>query len=99
MQQVVDGNPTHVGTELIDFLFDCLDYGVLIGKPCKYGMYPEEEEEWLLTSEGHVFVEHYTLYDQSKYCMDIFYNKSEFNHSFTLFVCFDNPATKQVSIR
>ncbi|XP_024885510.1 G-protein coupled receptor Mth2-like [Temnothorax curvispinosus] len=77
------------------------DYGVLIGKPCKYGMYPTDprEEEWLLTSEGHVFVEDYAFYDQNNYCMDIFYNKSEFDHNFHLFICFDSPALKEVSVR
>lgn len=64
-------------------------------------MYPTDprEEEWFLTSEGHVFVEDYKVYDQSKYCMDVFYNKTEFDHSFHLFICFDNPPTKTVSVR
>ncbi|XP_011878015.1 PREDICTED: G-protein coupled receptor Mth2 [Vollenhovia emeryi] len=75
------------------------DYGVLIGKPCKYGMYPTDprEEEWLLTSEGRVFVEKYVLYDQNNYCMDIFYNMTEFDHNFSLFICFEDPSIKQLS--
>jgi len=54
-------------------------------------MYPLDprEEKWLLTSEGYVFVEGYTVYDQNKYCMDVFYDKSEFDHIFNLFICFD----------
>ncbi|KYN05227.1 G-protein coupled receptor Mth2 [Cyphomyrmex costatus] len=77
------------------------DYGILIGKPCKYGMYPIDprEEEWLLTSEGHVSVENYAVYDQDNYCMDVFYNKSEFDHHFHLFICFENPATNEISTR
>ncbi|XP_036141821.1 uncharacterized protein LOC118645231 isoform X2 [Monomorium pharaonis] len=71
------------------------DYGVLIGKPCKYGMYPNDprEEDWLLTSKGHVFIKDYDVYDQSKYCMDIFYNISEYDRLY-LFVCFDAPTQK-----
>lgn len=77
------------------------DYGVLIGKPCKYGMYPMDprEEEWLLTSEGHVFIEDYAVHDLNKYCMDVFYNISEFENSFYLFACFDHPPTTDVSVR
>ncbi|KAL0105699.1 hypothetical protein PUN28_015872 [Cardiocondyla obscurior] len=77
------------------------DYGVLIGKPCKYGMYPVDpkEEEWLLTSEGHVFVQDYAVYDQNKYCMDIFYSKLIPERNFYLFICFDNPnATKEANL-
>ncbi|XP_036141820.1 G-protein coupled receptor Mth2-like isoform X1 [Monomorium pharaonis] len=75
------------------------DYGVLIGKPCKYGMYPNDprEEDWLLTSKGHVFIKDYDVYDQSKYCMDIFYNISEYDRLY-LFVCFDAP-TQKASLR
>ncbi|KYN31773.1 G-protein coupled receptor Mth2 [Trachymyrmex septentrionalis] len=77
------------------------DYGILIGKPCKYGMYPMDptEEEWVLTSEGHVVIENYDEYDQDKYCMDVFYNKSEFDHNFHLFICFDKPETNKISAR
>ncbi|CAL1673464.1 unnamed protein product [Lasius platythorax] len=73
------------------------DYGVLIGKPCEHGMYSLDprEEEWLLTSKGHVLAEDYQLFDQNKYCMDIFYNKSEFDHSFHLFICFDDSEPPQ----
>ncbi|XP_072750744.1 G-protein coupled receptor Mth2 [Anoplolepis gracilipes] len=69
------------------------DYGVLIGKPCKHGMYPTDprEEEWSLSAEGYVLAEGYEIFDQNKYCMDIFYNKSEFDHSFHLFMCFEDP--------
>jgi len=85
-------------------LSDCLDYGILIGKPCKYGMYPMDprDEEWgnvFLTSEGHVFIKNYAEYDQDKYCMDIFYNKSESDHNFHLFICFDKPETNNISVR
>lgn len=75
------------------------DYGVLIGKPCKYGMYPTDprEEEWFLTSRGHVSIKNYDLYDQSRYCMDIFYNISEFDQSLYFFICFDAPA-KEISV-
>jgi len=68
---------------------DYLDYGVLTGKPCKYGMYPMDrrKDKWFLTSEGHVSVERYRVYDQNKYCMDTFHNKLELNHSFYLFIC------------
>ncbi|EFN71976.1 G-protein coupled receptor Mth2 [Camponotus floridanus] len=71
------------------------DYGVLIGKPCEHGMYPVDpkEEKWLLTAEGHVLAD-YEIFDQNKYCMDIFYNKSEFDHNFHLFICFENPETQ-----
>ncbi|KYN20401.1 G-protein coupled receptor Mth2 [Trachymyrmex cornetzi] len=77
------------------------DYGILIGKPCKYGMYPMDprEEEWTLTSEGHVSIETYAVYDQDKYCMDVFYNKSEFDHNFHLFICFEKPETNTISAR
>ncbi|KAL6432144.1 hypothetical protein ACFW04_006689 [Cataglyphis niger] len=69
------------------------DYGVLIGKPCKHGMYlvDPREEDWSLTAEGHVLAEGYQIFDQNKYCMDIFYNKSEFDHNFHLFICFEDP--------
>lgn len=58
-------------------------------------MYPVDprEEKWLLTSKGHIFVSDYMVYDQNKYCMDVFYNISEFD-DFYLFVCFENPSTK-----
>ncbi|XP_067206388.1 uncharacterized protein mthl15 isoform X3 [Linepithema humile] len=73
------------------------EYGVLIGKTCKYGMYPVDpkEEEWWLTSEGHVIADGDEIYDQNNYCMDIFYNKSESDHAFHLFICFDAPAPQE----
>lgn len=56
-------------------------------------MYPVDprEEDWSLTAEGHVLAEGYQIFDQNKYCMDIFYNKSEFDHNFHLFICFEDP--------
>lgn len=82
------------------FFSNCLEYGVLIGKPCKYGMYPIDprEEEWWLTSEGHVIADGDEIYDQDNYCMDIFYNKSESDHAFHLFICFDTPAPQEDSV-
>ncbi|XP_025075867.1 G-protein coupled receptor Mth2-like [Pogonomyrmex barbatus] len=74
------------------------DYGVLIGKPCKHMYFTDPTEEWLLTSEGHVFVKDYVVYNQNKYCMDVFYNKIEFDNSFHLFICFDGPPD-EVSVR
>lgn len=99
-QQVADGVPRRE-MELTNFPFNCLDYGILIGKPCKYGMYPVDpgEEKWLLTSRGQIFVTDYTVYDQNKYCMDVFYNISEFVHNFHLFICFENPSTEKETIR
>lgn len=63
-------------------------------------MYPVDprEEEWLLTSKGHIFVADYTVYDQSKYCMDVFYNITEFDHNFHLFICFENPPTEEETL-
>jgi len=73
----------------------------LIGKPCKYNMYSVDprEEEWWLTSEGHVIIEGDEFYDQNNYCMDIFYNKSESDDVFHLFICFNTPASQKNSVR
>lgn len=57
------------------------------------------EEEWWLTSEGHVVAEGDEVYDQDNYCMDIFYNKSESDHNFHLFICFDAPTPQEDSVR
>jgi len=72
-------------------------------------MYPTDpqKDKWLLTSEGHVFVERYRVYDQNMYCMDTFHNELELNHSFHLFICFEKPdkfnlkksETNKISIR
>lgn len=78
---------------------DCLDYGVLIGKPCQYGMYPvhPSEEKWLMTSEGHLLIDGYPIYRHDEYCMDIFDNNSTtpFDHDLHLFMCFDGPMNPQ----
>lgn len=62
-------------------------------------MYPvnSREEEWSLTSGGHVFAEGYQMYDQNEYCMDFFYNSSRFDQGFYLFICFDEPTTEEYS--
>ncbi|XP_011333407.1 uncharacterized protein LOC105277002 isoform X2 [Ooceraea biroi] len=75
------------------------DYGVLIGKPCRYDMFPvhPSEEKWFATSEGHILIEGYPLYRHNQYCMDIFYNNSmtPFDQDFHLFMCFNNPVIQE----
>jgi len=73
----------------------------LIGKPKCDRMYPVDprEEKWWLTSEGHVIIEGDEDYDQDKYCMDIFYNKSESDHAFHLFICFDDFTPQEDAVR
>ncbi|XP_032666485.1 G-protein coupled receptor Mth2 isoform X2 [Odontomachus brunneus] len=73
------------------------DYGVLIGKPCLYGMYPVNptKEKWSMTSQGHVKVENYPIYNLDQYCMDVYYNKSHYNRGFYLFICFEKDGPVQ----
>ncbi|XP_047365178.1 uncharacterized protein LOC124955176 isoform X2 [Vespa velutina] len=66
------------------------DYGLLIGKVCKdRGMYPvRPEENWSITPEGYIDVPDYKVYDHYEYCMDIFYNSSNYKEGLYPFVCF-----------
>jgi len=75
---------------------DCLDYGVLIGNPCRYGTFLAEEK-WFVTSEGHISLEDYPIQHHNEYCMDIFYNNStvSFDRDIYLVLCFGNPQVDQ----
>ncbi|XP_066583921.1 G-protein coupled receptor Mth2-like isoform X2 [Prorops nasuta] len=68
------------------------DYGILVGSPCKYGMYPVlPEEKWNVTSNGHIYVPGYKVFEHHEYCMDIIYNRSHMEEALYPFVCFDSP--------
>jgi len=75
--------------------FDYLDYGVLIGMPCKYGMYAVStyhKDEWYMTWQGLVVFEYgFKIHDRNNYCMDTFQNKLELDRSFHLFICLKKP--------
>ncbi|XP_012275021.1 G-protein coupled receptor Mth2 [Orussus abietinus] len=82
-----------------DDVFDVsAGYGVLVGKPCKHGMYPTlPEERWHMTSRGHVYVPTYKTFDHQEHCMDMFYNNSEFREGLYPFVCFPEPSVYETS--
>ncbi|XP_036144151.1 G-protein coupled receptor Mth2-like [Monomorium pharaonis] len=78
------------------------DYGVLIGNPCKYSKFMDlidpRKKDWSLTSKGHVSIKNYDKnYSQSEYCMDILYNRLEYDRLY-LFVCF-NASTQNDLLR
>ncbi|XP_046835019.1 G-protein coupled receptor Mth2-like [Vespa crabro] len=80
------------------------DYGLLIGKMCQdRGMYPvRPEENWSITPEGYIDVPDYKVYGHYEYCMDIFYNSSNYKEGLYPFVCFpkdiDPPCRLRCSI-
>ncbi|XP_046737468.1 G-protein coupled receptor Mth2-like [Diprion similis] len=71
---------------------DSTEYGLLVGKPCLYGMYAVlREENWHLVPEGKLHVPGYQTYEHHQHCMDMFYNTSLGPDGLYPFVCFEDP--------
>ncbi|XP_051158320.1 G-protein coupled receptor Mth2-like [Leptopilina boulardi] len=67
------------------------DYGLLVGKTCKHSMYAlNPTEGWSVTPEGYIHIE---MSDRShlhdEYCMEMFYNYSDYSDGIFPFICFD----------
>ncbi|KAK2587217.1 hypothetical protein KPH14_002957 [Odynerus spinipes] len=66
------------------------DYGLLVGNPCKFGMYHVEPEvPWSITPDGHLQLDSSEIYEHRGHCIDMYYNVTEFAASLIAFVCFD----------
>lgn len=80
---------------------NCSDYGLLFGNSCLHGLYlvNPAEEKWLMTSQGHLEVKNYPVYNLDQACMEVYYNKSDYNIGFHLFVCFDDLAEQSFKAR
>ncbi|XP_012262716.2 G-protein coupled receptor Mth2 [Athalia rosae] len=73
-------------------ILNTTEYGLLVGKPCLYGMYPVlRNEEWHITPEGMVHVPGYKTYEHQQHCMEMFYNSSIGPDDLYPFICFEDP--------
>lgn len=70
---------------------DTNDYGLLVGKTCKHSMYAlNPTDGWSMTPEGYIYI---NLMDRShlhdEYCMEMFYNYTDYSDGIFPFICFD----------
>ncbi|XP_046412720.1 G-protein coupled receptor Mth2-like [Neodiprion fabricii] len=86
-------NPAENSTEQV---FNSTEYGLLVGKPCSYGMYAVlKDEKWHLVPEGKLHVPGYQTYGHHQHCMDMFYNSSLGPDGLYPFVCFEDPPLEE----
>ncbi|XP_043288643.1 G-protein coupled receptor Mth2-like [Venturia canescens] len=70
---------------------DSPDYGLLVGKPCKYGMFPvDHSENWFFTPRGEFNLSFYRIYARNEYCLEILpHPKKRGKYKLQPFVCFE----------
>lgn len=83
-----------------DKILNSTEYGLIIGKPCLYGMYPVfKHEGWHIFTNGMVHVPGYVTYEHHQYCIDMLYNFTHVPDGFYLCVCYDDPAPERNSAK